>query len=384
MATPRPSLEMLRALTDENVLRALMDHDRMTRAEIAARTGISKPTISDSVQRLSDAGLVADTGERTTGRGRAGSYYALAPSLGAVLVASITPRGVTAEAVDALGRVVGRDEAPLDRSAGERQAAEALAAVADRLRAHVPGRLRAGVISAADPVDRTTGRLVQLPDAPFLVGALDPVAVLEPFVPGPVLVDNDVNWAARAERGHGRAVDVDDFVYVHLGEGLGCAVVNDGVVRRGHHGLAGEIAHLVTAGPGGAAMPLTEVFAALGLRRPAATAIDVCALRSATSGPGEEARRTRDVLARAVSGVLTAAVALADPELIVLGGEWGSSPGMIAAVGDQFGRGPRHVPVAAAELSSPELAGARNRAVEELRSIIVRSAHPDVAYRLPV
>ncbi|MYS18679.1 helix-turn-helix domain-containing protein, partial [Streptomyces sp. SID4982] len=76
--------------------------------EIAAGTGISKPTISDAVQRLAASGLVVDTGERTTGRGRSGSYYALAPGLGTALVASISPRGVTAETVDALGDTVER------------------------------------------------------------------------------------------------------------------------------------------------------------------------------------------------------------------------------------------------------------------------------------
>ncbi|MGJ3559354.1 ROK family protein [Streptomyces sp. INA 01156] len=72
---------------------------------------------------------------------------------------------------------------------------------------------------------------------------------------GTVLVDNDINWAARAERATGCALGVDDFVYVHLGEGLGCAVVTDTEVRRGHHGLAGEIAHLYTAGPGARRCP---------------------------------------------------------------------------------------------------------------------------------
>ena len=58
---------------------------------------------------------------------------------------------------------------------------------------------RLAVVSAADPVDRATGRLVHLPDAPFLPGELDPVQILAPSVRGPVIVDNDGNWAARAE-----------------------------------------------------------------------------------------------------------------------------------------------------------------------------------------
>ncbi|MGV9318828.1 ROK family protein [Streptomyces sp. NPDC003660] len=367
MTPAKPSLEMLRALTDENVLRALMADRRLTRAEIAARTGISKPTISDAVQRLAASGLVVDTGERTTGRGRSGSYHALAPGLGTALVASISPLGVTAETVDALGDTLGRAHVDLGRNAGEHRAARALAEAASRLMEADSGGARLAVVSAADPVDRATGRLVRLPDAPFLVGALDPAAVLAPHVTGPVLVDNDVNWAARAEH---EAVGVDEFVYVHLGEGLGCTVVTDGAVRRGHRGLAGEIAHVCTSGPDGTAMPLTEVFAALGLRRTDSTAIDVDALETAVGAD----ERTAEALARAVGGVLSAAVALADPALIVLGGEWGRLPRMRAAIERQLAHGPRPVPVAAATVGSPELTAARGRAVAELRELIVRSA----------
>ncbi|CAL9522394.1 ROK family transcriptional regulator [Streptomyces griseomycini] len=376
MNPPKPSLELLRGLTDENVLRALMAHDRLTRAEIATRTGISKPTVSESVQRLEEAGLVADTGERTTGRGRVGSYYALSPRLGTALVASITPHGVVAEAVDALGRTHGRVRTDLGADAGQEAAGRALAAAAEELKGRVGGPLRLAVVSAADPVDRATGRLVHLPDAPFLVGALDPPSVLADAVTGPVLVDNDVNWAARAEYEHGCAQGVDDFVYLHLGEGLGCAVVSDGVVRRGHRGLVGEIAHLCTAGPDGQAMAFTEVFAALGLRRPASTAVDVPKLLEVLEGRDAGADRVRAALARAVGGVLSAAVSLADPETVVVGGTWGAHPRMITAVEEHFRRTPRPVPLGAAVLTLPELTGARARAVDEFRSLVVRSARP--------
>ncbi|WP_328664304.1 ROK family transcriptional regulator [Streptomyces sp. NBC_00328] len=376
MTAPKPSLELLRALTDENVLRVLMAHARLTRAEIATRTGISKPTISECVQRLEQARLVVDTGERTTGRGRVGSYYALAPHLGTALVASITPHGVAAEAVDALGRTHGQVRTALQADAGQEAVAEALGAAAVQLGGQTGGPLRLAVVSAADPVDRATGRLVHLPDAPFLVGALDPPAVLAGTVTGPVLVDNDVNWAARAEYEYGCVQGVDDFVYLHLGEGLGCAVVGDGVVRRGHRGLVGEIAHLYTAGPDGQAMPFTEVFAALDLRRASSTAVDVPKLLEILEAPDAGADRVRVALAHAIGGVLSAALSFADPQTVVVGGPWGSRPRLIAALEEHLTRSPRSVPVTAAVLTLPELAGARSRAVEELGSLIVRAAHP--------
>src|SRR3954452_18807880 len=115
--TAKPSLELLRSLTDEHVLRALMTEPRLTRAGLAARTGISKPTVSESVRRLTDAGLVRDTGERTTGRGRVGTYYGLAADLGCALVASIAPEGVVAETLDVHGAVLAREVVPVRRPA---------------------------------------------------------------------------------------------------------------------------------------------------------------------------------------------------------------------------------------------------------------------------
>ena len=316
--------------------------------------------MSESVRRLSEGGAVVDTGERTTGRGRIGTYYALPTTTGCALVTSIAPEGIVAEAIDVYGDVAARAEAEVSRSPGTPQVARTLRRVAAQV---TDGPVRLAVVSAADPVDRETGRLVELPDAPFLVGALDPPAALASVVSGPVTVDNDVNWAARAEW----AREPRDFVYVYLGEGVGAAVVSDGEVRRGHGGLAGEIAHVPTVGPDGVAMPLTEVFAALGLRRPDSTAIDVPALLEATG--------LRDALGKAVAGVLSAAVALADPAVVLVGGPWGRDPGVLAAIQSAFGQAARHVPVEAAAIDEePALAGAREAALQQLRDAIVAAA----------
>jgi predicted NBD/HSP70 family sugar kinase len=360
VAPTKPSLELLRSLSDEHVLRALMTQRRATRAEIAVATGLSKPTVSESVRRLSDAGVVVDTGERTTGRGRIGTYYGLPASTGCALVVSIAPEGIMAEAVDVYGDVVARSEAAVSRAPGAGHVARTLKRVAGEVAERSGGRVRLAVVSAADPVDRETGRLVELPDAPFLVGALDAPAVLAEHVDGPVTVDNDVNWAARAEHG------LRDFVYVYLGEGVGAAVVSDGEVRRGHAGLAGEIAHVLTVGPGGEAMRLTDVFAALGLRRAGSTAIDVPALLRAAD------RDDIAALGRAIAGLLSAAIALADPAVVLLGGPWGRHPNVLAAVARAFAQAPRHVPVRAATIDhEPSLAGARVAALAQLRDAIV-------------
>ena len=150
-------------------------------------------------------------------------------------------------------------------------------------------------------------------------------------------------------------------------------MVSDGDVRRGHSGLAGEIAHIVTTGPDGAAMTFLEVFGALRLRHKGSTAIDVDALTTALSGTGLRAEEVRGALAAATSGIVSAAVALSDPELVVVGGTWGSHATVIDAIRDGCRGLARGVSVRPATVAvEAPLTGARDRAVDDLRSRIVR------------
>jgi predicted NBD/HSP70 family sugar kinase len=365
----RPSPSVLRAMSDETVASALIAGGRMTRAELSVATGLSKPTVAQAIRRLVHKGLVRDTGVRTTGRGGVGTYYALDDAAGIGLAVAIAPEGIVVEVVDPAGNQLARAERDVVRPAKPAAVRRLLASATRSVVGALPvGHAAVAVVSAADPVDRATGRLVHLPDAPFLVGELDPAATLSAFVHGPVHVDNDVNWAARheqaaRERG-GEATD--DFAYLYLGEGLGCAMVADGEVRRGHRGLAGEVSHVLTVGPGNTAIPFTAVFDRLGVRQPGSAAIDVDALISALDQP-----RRLGVVAKAVAGVISAIVALTDPASVVLAGTWGTRPRLIDAVRDIVGEGARPVRVQPArEPAAAALAGVRAATIDQLHDLI--------------
>ena len=316
-----------------------------------------------------------------------GSYYALSSAAGTALVTAIAPAGVVTEVLDVHGEVLGRADEAVPRTTRAGPVRRALRATVSQACAQAGGPADLAVVSAADPVDRWSGRLVHLPDAPFLVGELDPVNELRTHlraVVGAVIVDNDVNWAARAEqlaaRDGGDCDDLGDFAYVHLGEGLGCAVVSDGEVRRGHHGLTGEIAHILTRGPGGRAVPFTEVFQLLGLRAPTSAAIDVDLLLGRVDAGGAAARRLVESLGEAVAGVLAAVLGLADPREVVVGGPWGTHPGVLGAVQHAFARQPRSATVRVARVTDdPALTGARHHAVQELRAHVLTLVAPESA-----
>jgi len=60
----------------------------------------------------------------------------------------------------------------------------------------------------------------------------------------PVLVENNVNALAVAERLYGAGQRFDSFVVATVGTGVGAAIVSDGSVLRGASGGAGEIGHI--------------------------------------------------------------------------------------------------------------------------------------------
>ncbi|MFK5584003.1 MULTISPECIES: ROK family glucokinase [unclassified Serinicoccus] len=59
----------------------------------------------------------------------------------------------------------------------------------------------------------------------------------------PVLVDNDAHAAAWAEHRFGAGVGESHLVVLTLGTGIGGAILTNGELQRGRHGLAGEFGH---------------------------------------------------------------------------------------------------------------------------------------------
>jgi predicted NBD/HSP70 family sugar kinase len=366
----RPTAELLRRLTDRRVFEQLLDADSLTRAEIAARTGISKPTISESVRRLTDAGLVAESGRQVGGRGRAGTYCRLRADQAAALAVSMGPAGVVADTFDLKNGPLAHAEQPVAPPVDGVDLEPIVRAVVGTVGDQTSGAIRSCVVSMAGPVDRQTGQLAPSGYAPFLVGEFAAKDVLRDLA-SVIEIDNDVNWAALAERVQGNATDLDDFVLCYLGEGVGGAVVIDGSVVRGGRGRAGELAHARTTGPGGRSMTLFESLAAADLLRPGSEAIDVRRVRAIVEGSSAADRRRAEEIAEAVAGAIGSVVALLDPHGVLVGGPWGCASGFLDLVADRLGPAADGLVLRPTALTeAPYREGVRIRAVTAARQAV--------------
>ena len=117
------------------------------------------------------------------------------------------------------------------------QIRQGIARLLDRPR---PGDLRGIAIGVPGGVNPRTGKVLDANNVPGW-REVDLGAALEQTFGCPVYLDNDANMAAIGEHGRGIAQDVDDFVFIALGTGIGSGIFLDGHLRRGSNGFAGEL-----------------------------------------------------------------------------------------------------------------------------------------------
>ena len=396
-----PSL--LRVLNDRAALDLLLGGEMLTRAQISEYTGVSKVTVSQMLARLEERGLVAIAGEQAGGRGPNAALYSVVPSSAYVAGLYVDFDLVSAAVADVTGRRVaevsgnpnGTDD-PVELVRGTIEQACASAGVEVT-------RLSALVIGSPGVVDPRTGdpRLaVNLPA--WHEGALD---ALTDAWHKPVVIENDVNLAAMAERADGAAADADDFVLVWLGVGLGLATILGGRLHRGTAGAAGEIGYLPVHGAplhtdlrhpasGGfqslaGGNVVRELAAGYGFTAPTPAEAVGAAVSAASYGDASHGNASHgggssdraeaflgELAHRVAVGVASVCVVL-DPGLVVLGGEVGRAGGTVladrvaAAVASIWPSRPRVVPTGVP--GEPVLRGAMLAAVARARSALLAS-----------
>jgi predicted NBD/HSP70 family sugar kinase len=104
----------------------------------------------------------------------------------------------------------------------------------------LPDELIDGASSAYRESSRAAGRVELASNVPGLEGR-DFGRELRARLDPPVTLENDINLAALGERWMGVARDIDDFVFISVGTGLGAGLVLGGELHRGHNGAAGAL-----------------------------------------------------------------------------------------------------------------------------------------------
>lgn len=148
---------------------------------------------------------------------------------------------VKAGVVDAQGCVLARTTRPTPAAhTPARELEDVVVDVVAELLAVEPCAHAVGV-GAAGLVDARRGSVVFAPHLAWRDASVRDV--LSERLGLPVVVDNDANAAAWAEHRFGAGRGESHLLVVNLGTGIGAAIITQGHLLRGRHGLAGELGH---------------------------------------------------------------------------------------------------------------------------------------------
>lgn len=236
--------------TDVNrsaVLAQLGAQGPTSRADLARVLGVSPALMTQLTKDLLADGLVVELDHSPSQGGRPARKLGLATDAGRAIGVKVAADHVAFVEVGIDGTVV--------RSASEPFAADAITVLADlaaSIRRFIgdstSGPLLGVGVGLPGDVDQQHSGIV---DSAQLGWRQMPVGeTLRRELGLPVLVENNVNALAMAERLYGVGRRHEDFLVVTIGTGVGSGIVEDGVVLRGANGGAGEIGHFPTAEDG--------------------------------------------------------------------------------------------------------------------------------------
>ena len=230
----------------------------------------------------------------------------------------------------ATGKDLATEEAPTETDAGPEAMIEGMVERIGALLGEA-GRtmddLRAVGVAIPGLVALDTGRVIA---AGNLAGWFDiPLRdILNRKLGVPVFVDQDAKVAALGEKWRGGAREINNFVFLALGTGIGAGVVINGRLHRGFHNGSGEIGNFVMGreflGQDRGQHGNLEMLAggrAIRAEAKERRGEDLSAAQALKEADGDE--RLEDVAERVADYVAMAVVnitALLDPEAIVFGG----------------------------------------------------------------
>jgi predicted NBD/HSP70 family sugar kinase len=233
----------LRDVNRSAVLRLIGTAGPISRADIARRLGLSPATVTGVTRELLRIGFVRVVDQAAPeGGGRPALLLSIVGSAAHAIGVKVAPDHVVGVRVDLDGEVLDRFESAFDP-----RAAEPLARLAEVLRARVQ-EAKAPLLGVGLGLPGIVGSDGTVASPMLGWNGLAVARHLEEELGVPVLVDNDVNTLAVAERLYGRGLA--HFLTLTIGRGVGLGITIAGEVYRGGKGGAGEFGH-VTVDPNG-------------------------------------------------------------------------------------------------------------------------------------
>ena len=238
------SKDLMRQMNRSLVLNTIRLEGTISRAQIARGTGLSAATVSGLAAELIGEGLIFEQEEGNSSGGRRPVLLSLNPSGGYVVGIKLMEDHLIAALTNLEANVVDSCNVAFN----DIEPGEVIQTIADGVthllaKNKIPVSKLFGVgVGLAGIIDQDTDILRLSPI--FGWQGLPFGKMIKEKLQVPVFIDNDVNTVTLTEKWFGMARDIDHFLTVTVGRGVGLGIVTNGRLYRGRGG-AGEFGHVV-------------------------------------------------------------------------------------------------------------------------------------------
>jgi glucokinase-like ROK family protein len=227
------------------ILQVFRTHPTLSRARLAAETGLNPSTVSDIISELIQENLIRETDLIQPPTGRPGRLLELNPAGGCAVGIEINVDYIEFLVTDFAANVLWRKRQASTPEVGQEEIILQVSKLAKKASAFVQkskSHLLGVGVGVPGLVDVSSGLLRLAPNLHWVdVPVRD---VLARFFDCPIYVENEANAAALGEYYFGAVRNVKDFIYLSAGIGLGSGIVIGGKLFRGMFGYAGEAGHM--------------------------------------------------------------------------------------------------------------------------------------------
>jgi predicted NBD/HSP70 family sugar kinase len=231
-------------MANRRIIYDLLRRERiLTKQEIAEKTGISFPTVSNSINHLIEKGLVEEAGTADSTGGRKPVLIKFAPNSRFAFGITIQLGGIRIIRTNIDMEMIDDFLIPMRRGETEKFLLDsiytAVSTIIDENQIHKERILGIG-IAVSGYVNR---KMVSIDVAPNLGLKNITFEYLVRKLNLPLYIENEANAAALAEQRLGIAKGMKNLIYISITEGVGSGMIIDGKLYMGAHNRAGELGH---------------------------------------------------------------------------------------------------------------------------------------------
>lgn len=236
---------LVKKVNRTQILEYIRKNGPVSITQIAERTQLTFPAVSNIVKELQKASMLSVLGAGKSSGGRKPLLYKLNAEAFYVIGVDLSVDDIKAALFNFETQIVAQERRNVPES-GEPE--DYVQSVVDLIQSLIK---QAGIaedkilgvgVSAPGPINEETGEMIHPPNLPRW--SVFPFRRrLEEELRTPVKLEKDANVSALGEKWFGAGQDANHLIYIMVGEGIGGGIVIGGQLYRGNRFGAGEIGH---------------------------------------------------------------------------------------------------------------------------------------------